>query len=101
VLGGWVTHWERWIVVGFIALSTLLFLLLGAEPVKLLVFAGAFNGLILPAGLGLLLWVAARRRDLMEGYVYPRWLLLVGAAAWVLTIYLGWESLTGLKDLFA
>ncbi len=31
----------------------------------------------------------------------PRWLLAVGVAAWLLTIYLGWESITGLKDLFA
>ena len=101
VFGHWVTRWERWVVVGFIVVSTGLFLLLGAEPVRLLVFAGAFNGLILPVGLGLLLWVAARRHDLMHGYRYPRWLLGLGVAAWLLTIYLGWESLTGLKDLFA
>ena len=37
----------------------------------------------------------------MFGYAYPRWLLAVGVAAWLLTIYLGWESITGLKDLFA
>jgi Mn2+/Fe2+ NRAMP family transporter len=101
VFGHWVTRWERWVVVGFIAVSTSLFLLLGAKPVTLLIFAGAFNGLILPVGLGLLLWVAARRRDLMHGYAYPRWLLVIGAAAWLLTIYLGYQSLTGLKDLFA
>ena len=101
VFGAWVTRYERWVVVGFIAVSTALFLLLGAEPVNLLIFAGAFNGLILPFGLGLLLWVAARRRDLIFGYSYPRWLLGIGAAAWVLTLYLGYESLTGLKDLFA
>jgi len=101
VFGHWVTKHERWVVVGFIVLSTALFLALGSNPVKLLILAGAFNGLILPVGLGLLLWVAARRRDLLDGYVYPRWLLLVGVAAWVLTIYLGWESLTGIKDLFA
>jgi Mn2+/Fe2+ NRAMP family transporter len=101
VFGRWATRWERWVVVGFIAVSTALFLILGAEPVKLLIFAGAFNGLILPAGLGLVLWVAGRRRDLLDGYAYPRWLLSVGAAAWLLTIYLGYESITGLKDLFA
>ncbi len=101
VFGRWVTQWERWVVVGFIVTSTVLFLLLGAEPVKLLIFAGAFNGLILPFGLALLLWVAGRRRDLMDGYVYPRWLLAIGVAAWLLTIYLGYESITGLKDLFA
>lgn len=101
VFGSWVTRYERWVVVGFIVVSTTLFLLLGAAPVTLLIFAGAFNGLILPVGLGLLLWVAARRRDLMHGYAYPRWLLAVGAAAWLLTLYLGYESLTGLRELFA
>ena len=81
--------------------STVLFLVMGTAPVTLLVFAGAFNGLILPVGLGLLLWVAFRRHDLMHGYSYPRWLLLIGLAAWLLTLYLGYESLAGLKDLFA
>ncbi|HET7350163.1 MAG TPA: NRAMP family divalent metal transporter [Marmoricola sp.] len=101
VFGRWVTRYERWVVVGFIVVSTALFLVMGTAPVTLLVFAGAFNGLILPVGLGLLLWVAWRRHDLMHGYAYPRWLLLVGVAAWLLTLYLGYESLAGLRDLFA
>jgi Mn2+/Fe2+ NRAMP family transporter len=101
VFGRWVTRYERWVVVGFIVVSTALFLVMGTAPVTLLVFAGAFNGLILPVGLGLLLWVAWRRRDLLHGYAYPRWLLLVGVAAWLLTLYLGYESLAGLRDLFA
>jgi Mn2+/Fe2+ NRAMP family transporter len=100
VFGSWVTTWERWVVVGFIVVSTALFLLLGAEPVRLLIFAGAFNGLILPVGLGLLLWVAWRRRDLIDGYRYPIWLVVIGSAAWLLTIYIGYKSLTGLGDLF-
>lgn len=100
VLGPWVTRWERWVVCGFIAVSTVVFLVAATTPVKLLVFAGAFNGLILPFGLGILLWIAARRRDLIGGYRYPAWLLVIGVVAWVLTIYLGYSSLTGLKDLF-
>ncbi|WP_310961821.1 NRAMP family divalent metal transporter [Nocardioides terrisoli] len=100
VLGGWVTRWERWVVCGFIVVSTAIFLVVTATPVKLLIFAGAFNGLILPFGLGVLLWIAARRRDLLGGYRYPAWLLVIGVVAWVLTIYLGYDSITGLKDLF-
>lgn len=100
VLGPWVTRWERWVVCGFIAASTVVFLVAATTPVKLLVFAGAFNGLILPFGLGILLWIAARRRDLLGGYRYPAWLLVIGVVAWVLTIYLGYSSLTGLGDLF-
>lgn len=100
VLGPWVTRYERWVVCGFIVASTTVFLVLATTPVKLLVFAGAFNGLILPFGLGILLWIAARRRDLIGGYKYPMWLIVIGVAAWVATIYLGWNSLTGLQDLF-
>ena len=100
VLGSWVGHWERWVVCAFIAATTVIFLIAGTTPVKLLIFAGAFNGLILPVGLGILLWIAARRRDLMGGYRYPAWLVTFGVAAWVLTIYLGYNSLTGLEELF-
>lgn len=100
VLGPWVQRHERAAVVAFIAVSTALYLALGTAPVNLLIFAGAFNGLILPFGLALLLWVAARRRDLLDGYRYPRWLLGVGVLAWLLTLYLGYRSLTGLGQLF-
>src|SRR3954470_22911677 len=100
VLGPWVTRWERLVVCGFIVVSTLIFLIAKTTPVKLLIFAGGFNGLILPFGLGIVLWIAARRRDLLGGYRYPAWLLAIGVVAWVLTIYLGYNSLTGLRDLF-
>jgi len=100
VMGPWVTRWERWVVCGFIVASTAVFLVAATTPVKLLIFAGAFNGLILPFGLGILLWIAARRRDLMGGYRYPAWLIIIGGIAWVATIYLGYNSLTGIKDLF-
>jgi Mn2+/Fe2+ NRAMP family transporter len=89
------------LVVAFIAVSTLVFLLAGAAPVPLLIFAGAFNGLILPVGVGALLWVALRRPDLMGGIHHPRWLAAIGVAGWLVTIYLGWRSLGGLAKLFA
>jgi Mn2+/Fe2+ NRAMP family transporter len=88
------------LVVGFIAVSTLVFLAAGAAPVPLLVFAGAFNGLILPIGMAVMLWVALRRPDLMGGYRYPRSLAAVGVAAWLLTLYLGWESIGRLGTIF-
>jgi Mn2+/Fe2+ NRAMP family transporter len=79
-------------VIGFIALSVLLFLLIGAAPAQLLVFAGAFNGILLPVGIGVMMWVAWRRRDLLHGYDYPKWLAGIGTAAWVVTIYLAFNS---------
>jgi Mn2+/Fe2+ NRAMP family transporter len=87
------------LTVAFIAVSALIFVILEQAPVTLLVFAGTFNGLILPIGFGVLLWVAWRRRDLLGGYRYPTWLLVVGGLAWLLTLYLGWNALLMLGDL--
>jgi Mn2+/Fe2+ NRAMP family transporter len=87
------------LVVAFIAISMVAFLAAGTAPVPLLIFAGAFNGLILPIGVAALLWVALRRSDLMGGYAYPRGLALMGLLAWFLTVYLGWISLGKLAPL--
>jgi Mn2+/Fe2+ NRAMP family transporter len=86
--------------IAFIALSTLIYVLIGTAPATLLVFAGAFNGLILPIGFTLVLWVAWRRRDLLGGYKYPAWLLGIGVLAWLLTLYMGYSSLSGLAKLW-
>lgn len=59
------------------------------------------NGLILPVGCAVILWVAWRRRDLLPGYVYPVWLLVVGVLAWLLTLFLGYRSLSSLARLWA
>jgi len=87
------------LVVAFIAVSTLVFVFAGAAPVPLLIFAGAFNGLILPIGMAVVLWVAVCRPDLMGDYRYPRWLAAAGVAGWLVTIYLGWRSLGGLAAI--
>lgn len=89
------------ITVGFIAFCAVAYLVIGQAPQQLLIFAGAFNGLILPVGFALLLWVAWRRRDLMQGYAYPKWLLIIGVLAWLLTLFLGWNSLAGLAKMWA
>ena len=87
------------LTVGFIAITTVIYVLIETTPVKLLIFAGAFNGIILPIGFTIVLWVAWRRRDLLGGYRYPTWLLTIGVGAWLVTLYLGYESLTELGDL--
>lgn len=87
------------LTVAFIAASAVVFVIIEQAPAELLVFAGTFNGLILPLGFTVLLYVAWRRRDLLGGYRYPVWLLAVGVAAWLLTLYLGWNALQLLGDL--
>jgi Mn2+/Fe2+ NRAMP family transporter len=77
------------LVVAFIAVTSLV------------VFAGAFNGLLLPIGIAVLLYVATRRTDLLRGYRYPRWLLVIGWAAWLLTLFLAVRSIQPVIDLFS
>jgi Mn2+/Fe2+ NRAMP family transporter len=89
------------LVVAFIAVTTLAFVLVGAAPTTLLVFAGAFNGLLLPIGIAVVLYVATRRTDLLRGYRYPRWLLAIGWTAWLLTLYLAVNSVRPVIELFS
>jgi len=74
--------------VAFILVSLVIYLLIGTAPATLLVFVGGFNGLILPIGLTIFMFIGWFRKDLMNGYTYPRWLLVVGTAATVLTWYM-------------
>ena len=89
------------LTVGFVLVCGVIYLVLGQAPQTLLVFAGAFNGLILPFGFAILLWVGWRRRDLLQGYRYPGWLLVVGVIAWLFSVFLAVNSLTGLSKLWA
>jgi len=73
-------RWERHstaLIVGFIAVSTVVFLAVG-RPVTILILVGALNGLILPVGLAAML-VASTRSQLLNGYLHPRWLTAAGA----------------------
>lgn len=88
------------LVVAFIAVTSLIFVVVGTAPTTLLIFAGAFNGLLLPIGIGVMLWVAWARRDLLNGYHYPRWLAAIGTAAWLVTLYLAVNSIRPVLDLF-
>ena len=72
----------------FITVSLAIYLLLGTAPAALLVFAGGFNGLVLPVGLTLFIYIGWRRSDLMKGYHYPRWLLWTGLIVCALTWYM-------------
>ncbi len=66
----------------------------------MLVFAGAFNGLILPFGLAIAVWIAWRRRDLLMGYRYPPVLLVAGVFVFAFTVYAG-ESLRAIPSIFS
>ena len=79
---------ENGVIIGFIAASTLIMLILG-NPATLLVVAGALNGLILPITLGICL-IASKKKTIMgENYHHPTWLLVLGIIVVIISAYLG------------
>jgi Mn2+/Fe2+ NRAMP family transporter len=83
-------RYSNYLIVAFIAFSTLIFLLVG-QPVKVLVWAGTVNGFILPVGLALIL-LASRKAIIVGEYKHPLWLQLAG---WlVVVLMLGFSLLT-------
>ena len=79
---------ENWVIIAFIAVSTIIMLVLG-NPATLLVVAGALNGLILPITLGICLIAAKSKKIMGAEYKHPTWLLLLGVVVVILSAYLG------------
>lgn len=77
----------------FIAVSLFFYVIITTPPAQMLVFVGGLNGLILPIGLSIFIYAAWARSDLMGGYRYPRWLLVLGVLACILTWYMGYKSI--------
>lgn len=78
----------------FIAVSLAIYLALGTAPAALLVFAGGFNGLILPIGLTIFTYIGFARSDLMGGHRYSRPLLALSVIVCALTWYMGLRSVS-------
>ncbi|MGM1030511.1 MAG: NRAMP family divalent metal transporter [Actinomycetota bacterium] len=88
--GGWPLQLAT---VAFILVSLLVYALIGTAPAALLVFVGGFNGLILPIGLSIFMYIGwFRQRDVLGGYRYPKWLLIVGTVATLLSFWMGANS---------
>lgn len=85
-LGGWSLQWAT---VIFIVVSLIIYLLIGTAPAAILVFVGGFNGLILPIGLTVFMYIGWFRRDLLGARKYPMWLLIAGTLVTLLTWYMG------------
>jgi Mn2+/Fe2+ NRAMP family transporter len=83
-------QWTR-LVIGFIVLSTVVFVSVG-RPVKVLIAVGALNGLILPLSLGVML-VAANRRSVVGDYRHPLVLTAGGAAVALAMTWLSVQTL--------
>lgn len=83
----------RRIISLFIILSTVLFSLMG-NPVRLLIIAGAVNGLILPVGLAVILWASSKKK-IVGDYHHPLWMLLSG---WLVVLLMTWMGLVTIRN---
>ena len=89
---------QRYWIIGFILASTAIFVTVG-KPVRLLIFAGAVNGLILPVALVSML-LAAHRKDIVGDYKHPLWMSIMGYIMVAFTGWMGVTSLTKILDMF-
>lgn len=87
----WFEQYHRQIIIGFILISTGIFVSIG-QPVKVLILAGALNGLILPVALTIML-IAANKPRIMGSYAHPRWLTLIGVLVVITMSYIGLQGM--------
>jgi len=88
--------------VAFIVVSLVLYVLWGAAPAAILVFVGGLNGLILPIGLTIFMFIGwFRQQDLLHGYRYPKGLLIFGTAATVLSWYMAIVSVVPIYEMIS
>lgn len=82
---------ENWVIIGFILVSTAILVTIG-QPVRLLILAGALNGLVLPLTLGVML-LAAYRPSIVGQYRHPVVLTIFGVLVVLIMAYLGGYTL--------
>lgn len=91
---------QNLVTIAFTLISTILFITMGTAPATLMVFAGAFNGLVLPLGFTMIMFVAAfRSKDLLDNYRYPVWLIVFGVIGVAIAWFLAYLSFGGVFAL--
>lgn len=86
---------HRLITSIFILISSSIFALVG-QPAKLLVLAGAVNGLVLPFALAIILLAATRSRIVTQ-YKHPVVLYVIG---WIVVLVMTWLGAISIKTSF-
>ncbi|WP_239016310.1 NRAMP family divalent metal transporter [Sphingobacterium corticibacter] len=82
---------DRFVTVGFILVSCLLYGFIG-NPVQTLVVVGAINGFILPLALAVML-IAAHQTTIVGSYRQPFWLTTSGTIIALIMTYMGVQTL--------
>ncbi|STZ08887.1 manganese transport protein MntH [Moraxella caprae] len=88
---------SRYFIIGFIAISTLIFATIG-RPAQVLVLVGTLNGLVLPIALVVIL-LAAYRKNIIGDYKHPVWMAgfgwIVAVAMSILSVMTIYKYLAG------
>lgn len=86
---------EKIVISIFIILSTAIFVAVG-NPIKLLLLAGAVNGLILPIALAVIL-IAANKSSIVQQYKHPLVLQITG---WLVVAAMTWMGAVTIQQTF-
>ena len=86
---------EKIVISIFIILSTAVFVAVG-NPIKLLLLAGAVNGLILPVALAVIL-IAANKSSIVQQYKHPLVLQITG---WLVVAAMTWMGAVTIQQTF-
>ncbi|NII83026.1 MULTISPECIES: NRAMP family divalent metal transporter [unclassified Pedobacter] len=86
-----ILKFNREITIAFIAISCIIFILIG-KPVKILLTVGAINGFILPIALGIML-IAAYKTKIIANYKQPFWLTLTGLAVVLTMVWMSYGTI--------
>ncbi|HET9429643.1 MAG TPA: NRAMP family divalent metal transporter [Chitinophagaceae bacterium] len=86
---------EKIVISIFIIFSTMVFIIVG-NPVRLLVLAGAVNGLILPIALAVML-LAVRKSFISSDYKHA---FLLQVAGWLVVVIMSWMAAVILRNFF-
>jgi Mn2+/Fe2+ NRAMP family transporter len=82
---------EKIFISLFIIVATTIFVFIG-QPVKLLILAGAVNGIILPLALAIIL-IASHKSSLMNQYKHPAVLQFFGWIVVAVMSWMGWITI--------
>ncbi|MCM6834208.1 divalent metal cation transporter [Leuconostoc mesenteroides] len=81
--------YRPYLVIGFIAVSTLVFYIVG-KPAQILVVVGAINGLILPIALAILLIGAYKNKIMGTDYKHP---ILLSIFGWIVVLFMAFAGI--------
>lgn len=89
---------SNWFVIAFIAVSTLIMVVLGGAK-RLVILAGAINGVILPVSLACML-LGCNKKAIVGEYKHPKWLAILGWIVVLITGYLAATTLPNIMNVF-